>query len=435
MAARQGADDSGDGGGLNAVPVEDPDFALAMPFVHGPRPAREGLTPHGEARSALQASAVPRSLKCRDMQKTQVMRFLRNAVTRKGAGGGCMYIAGMPGTGKTATVHECIAALKREASQGHLKRFSYVEINGMRVPTPLHAYSLLWRTVSGEQLGPTAALAALQAHFEERAKESQAQREQRPVCVVLADELDWLLLRNEKVVYTLMNWPSHVPGLVVLGVANTMDLPERLSKRVGSRMGLDTLTFKPYEWSELETILQDRGEAVTAIFDKPALGLAARKVAQVTGDARRALEVCRRASEITERKRGAEAKVACAEVNAAHKELFGSIGVTVIKSCSTNEQLFLVALLLEKRHSHMAEVSLERVTVRFTDFLQLAAGAKKSQGYSTGQLYGLVRRLNSIKLIRADGPELGRYTALSLNIDEEDISTALENHAVLKRFL
>jgi len=420
----------GDLSGFAAGP-EDPDFALAMPFSHGARPALAGLTRHGQARAALQASAVPSALKCRDTQKAKVMSFLKDAVTRK-TRSGCMYIAGMPGTGKTATVHECIAALREKASQGEIQRFSYVEINGMRVPTPLHAYSLLWRTLSGEQLAPTAALAALTAHFEERARETPSQQRQRPVCVVLADELDWLLLRNEKVVYMLMNWPSQVAGLVVLGVANTMDLTERLSKRVGSRMGMDTLTFKPYNHEELATILNDRGTAVSSVFDKPALGLAARKVALVTGDARRALEVCRRASELSEQKNGPEAQVSAAEVNAAHKELFGSIAVTVIKSCSTNEQLFIVALLLEKRHSKTPEVTLERTTGRFSDLLQLSAG---KQGYSTGQLYGLVRRLHSIKLLRAEGTELGRFTLLGLNIDEEDIALALGEHDILKRFL
>jgi origin recognition complex subunit 1 len=77
-----------------------------------------------------------------------------------------MYIAGMPGTGKTATVHECIGALHAEVQAGQIQRFSYVEINGMRVPTPLHAYSLLWRALTGGQLAPQAALAALERHFQ-----------------------------------------------------------------------------------------------------------------------------------------------------------------------------------------------------------------------------------------------------------------------------
>ncbi len=45
---------------------------------------------------------------------------------------------------------------------------------------------------------------------------------------MLVDELDALLNRKQDVVYNLYNWTSmENSGLVVTGIANTMDLPER----------------------------------------------------------------------------------------------------------------------------------------------------------------------------------------------------------------
>ena len=57
--------------------------------------------------------------------------------------------------------------------------------------------------------------------------------------VVLMDELDQLLTTKQDVVYNFFNWPTLVGcKLVVVAVANTFDLPERvMTGRVRSRLG------------------------------------------------------------------------------------------------------------------------------------------------------------------------------------------------------
>jgi len=58
-------------------------------------------------------------------------------------------------------------------------------------------------------------------------------------CVVLMDELDQLVTKNQSVMYNFFNWPGlRHSKLIVLAVANTMDLPERtLSNKISSRLG------------------------------------------------------------------------------------------------------------------------------------------------------------------------------------------------------
>lgn len=51
----------------------------------------------------------------------------------------CMYISGVPGTGKTATVHEVIRSIQE--AQDDLPEFTFVEINGMKLTEPAQAYS------------------------------------------------------------------------------------------------------------------------------------------------------------------------------------------------------------------------------------------------------------------------------------------------------
>ena len=56
--------------------------------------------------------------------------------------------------------------------------------------------------------------------------------------MLLADELDLLWTRKQTVLYNLFDWPTRQQAkLVVLAVANTMDLPERIMiNRVASRL-------------------------------------------------------------------------------------------------------------------------------------------------------------------------------------------------------
>ena len=63
--------------------------------------------------------------------------------------------------------------------------------------------------------------------------------------VVLMDELDQLMTTKQDVVYNFFNWPTLVGSkLVVLAVANTMDLPERvMTGRVRSRLGASDPTL------------------------------------------------------------------------------------------------------------------------------------------------------------------------------------------------
>jgi hypothetical protein len=57
--------------------------------------------------------------------------------------------------------------------------------------------------------------------------------------VVLVDELDQLVTKKQEVVYNFFNWPNQPRSrLIVLAIANTMDLPEReLSGKIRSRLG------------------------------------------------------------------------------------------------------------------------------------------------------------------------------------------------------
>jgi origin recognition complex subunit 1 len=210
--------------------------------------------------------------------------------------GSCIYISGTPGTGKTATVREVVASLQAAVAEEQLDDFYFVEINGMKVTDPHQSYSLLWEALKGDRVSSAHALELLEREF-------TTPSPRRVPCVVLMDELDQLVTRNQGVMYNFFNWPQlRHSRLIVLAVANTMDLPERtLSNKISSRLGLARITFPGYTHTQLMAIIQSRLEGVgNVIVDPDAVQFASRKVAAVSGDARRALDVCRRAVELAE---------------------------------------------------------------------------------------------------------------------------------------
>ena len=251
-------------------------------------------SPFALARTTLHVSSVPLTLPCRTTEFSTVYTHLEAAITS--GTGTCIYISGVPGTGKTATVREVVSQLNASVLAEELDDFIFVEINGMKVTEPQQSYSLLWEALRGERVSPSHALGLLEREFDHPSP-------RRVPCVVLMDELDQLVTKNQSVMYNFFNWPGlRYSRLIVLAVANTMDLPERtLSNKISSRLGLTRILFPGYTHEQLQEIIRSRLEHVPDnIVDSDAIQFASRKVAAVSGDARRALDICRRAVEIAE---------------------------------------------------------------------------------------------------------------------------------------
>lgn len=65
------------------------------------------------------------------------------------------------------------------------------------------------------------------------------------------------------------------------GIANTMDLPEKLLPRISSRMGIQRLCFGPYNYQQLQEIISSRLKGID-VFEKQAVEFASRKVSTMT---------------------------------------------------------------------------------------------------------------------------------------------------------
>ncbi|XP_068086170.1 origin recognition complex subunit 1-like [Anabrus simplex] len=372
-------------------------------------------TPQEEAMSRLHVSAVPKTLPCREKEFADIFRFIEGKILDKA--GGCMYISGTPGTGKTATVREVMESLRQAVLRKDLPDFQFIEMNAMGLTEPRQAYVFILKALTGEKATAEQAQRTLEKMFTRSAK-----RKANKSIVLMVDELDILWTKREDVVYNLLDWPTKVGSrLIVLTIANTMDMPERMLKgRVTSRLGLTRLTFQPYTFRQLEQIVQSRLEGIQA-FDADAVQLVARKVASVSGDARRALDICRRATELAELD-GPDVLVSISHVDVAVREMLSSSKLQALRACSEVELLFLKAVMTEVERTGIEET-------RFFKVYKMLGALCVLDGLEVPNVSLAMKACNSLGSMRLLLTEHSRsdiQQRLLLNVNPEDVRYTLK---------
>ncbi|EDV23487.1 uncharacterized protein TRIADDRAFT_28013, partial [Trichoplax adhaerens] len=369
----------------------------------------------------LKISEVVGPLPCREEEYANIYDFISSKLLDKC--GGCMYISGVPGTGKTATIYSVVQELRQAVQTKQIPKFKFIEINGMRLTEPSQAYVEILKQLTGEKAAAERSASILNTYFNSN---------QKYATIVLVDELDLLWTRKQHVMYNLFDWPNaRYSRLIVLAVANTMDLPERtMINRVSSRLGLTRLTFQPYSFNQLERIIRARLANLEEIFSPDAIQFVARKVAAVSGDVRRTLDICRRAVEIVNQQldkgqdldNSSDAKVEMKHVATAISEMFSSPKIAAIRNASVHEQLFLRAVIVSFRLSGVEETVFKEVYEQYVSIC-------RTEGImvcSPSEVLKLCQRLGSCKLLLVE-PGCAQLAKIRLNVSQDDVSYAVQS--------
>ena len=206
----------------------------------------------------------------RDKEQKEIRSFLKEAICGgSDETGSSMFVAGPPGVGKTACIRAAIAKLQRDQAQGLVPAFRFVSLNGMEMRHPFEAYVRLLEALQGGlkiRKSEEEAADALQKYFTVPSK--SVKKDEDIVTVVLLDEIDYLVTQKQTVMYNFFDWPrrsvamfsatGQTKRLVVIGVSNTLNLPERLQPRVQSRIGNRRCYFKSYNVKEIQSILESK---------------------------------------------------------------------------------------------------------------------------------------------------------------------------------
>ncbi|XP_005531580.1 PREDICTED: cell division control protein 6 homolog [Pseudopodoces humilis] len=400
---------------------------------------RQEGTCYQQAKQVLHA-AVPDQLQGRERETGILRQFLREHVL--GRRPGSLYVSGAPGTGKTACLSRVLLDCKDE-----LARSKTVVLNCMALGSPQSVFPAL-----AQHLGlPTATgrerIRSLEKHL----------TAQGPMVLLVLDELDQLESKGQDVLYTLFEWPQ-LPGsrLVLVGLANALDLTDRSLARLGAHPAgsPQLLHFPPYTKEQLTRILQERLGQVAGdpVLDSAALQFCARKVSAVSGDARKALDVCRRAVEVVELEvrgqtllkplpRGdsptspVPKRVGLLHISRVLSEVFGdrlARGSQGAKDTFPLQQkMLLCSLLLLARHSHAREVTLGKLYDTYSQVCR----RQQLPAVDQAECLSLVTLLESRGVLELKRAKEARLAKVSLMLEEAALEHRLQDTALVGSIL
>lgn len=246
------------------------------------------ITHYQAARQALNTSA-PSQLLCREVQITAMSSWLDSHLVSKKPGS--LYVSGAPGTGKTATL---TYLLKTKTA-----KYKEIFINCMVLKSSIAIY----REVA-KQLNPKAAFKTERDAL--KVIEAAITASGEMVLLVL-DEVDQLDSKNQDVLYTVFEWPALSGSrLALVGIANALDLTDRVLPRLQVRdvYKPQLLHYPPYTKQQLAEIINTRlanaSDGGPPVITSRAVTFLAGKISSLSGDLRKALDVCRRALEMAE---------------------------------------------------------------------------------------------------------------------------------------
>lgn len=121
--------------------------------------------------------------------------------------------------------------------------------------------------------------------------------------LLVLDEIDELIEKKQSVLYSIFEWPTLPKAKIILiGIANSLDLTNRALKRLQTQSIAEKpqlMHFSPYTREQIIDIFKNRLEAagVLDVFPAHTLHLLSAKVAAMSGDIRKALDLGRRVAE------------------------------------------------------------------------------------------------------------------------------------------
>lgn len=389
-------------------------------------------------------TAVPDRLPAREKEMDFIRNFLKEHICGKKAGS--LYLSGAPGTGKTACLSRILQDLKME-----LKGFTTILLNCMSLRSAQAVFPAIAQEICQEGISRPAGKDLM------RKLENLMTAEKGPMIVLVLDEMDQLDSRGQDVLYTLFEWPwLSNSRLVLIGIANTLDLTDRILPRLQAREKCKPrlLNFPPYTKNQIATILQERLNQVSQdqVLDNAAIQFCARKVSAISGDARKALDVCRRAIEIVESdvksqtilkplsecKSSSESpvpkRVGLVHISQVISEVDGNrmaLNQGAQDSFPLQQKILVCALLLLTRQLKTKEVTLGKLYEAYSSVCrkQQVAAVDQSECLS---LSGLLEARGILGLKKSK--EI-RFSKVCLKIEEKEIEHALKDKALVGNIL
>ena len=324
-------------------------------------------------------------LPCRKEEQDIIYNYIKKGLQTNG-NYNSLYIAGIPGTGKTASVKTIINILESELKDSENKKnkdiipFRKLFISGIEFPNISNVFKVIYNFIFAKQKTYTVNkyIQLLDNFFSNRKKFNSNINLNDPTnshILLIIDEIDILINYTQNLLYNIFNWTTYeYSKLIVISISNTLDLPNRLLPKIRSRMGNNKIMFKPYNKEELRIIIKDRGIDLQ-YFSEDAIRLSCVKVAAINGDLRRIFQILARAKQINEfqnykKKNKDKNLVSKYDIMEAWNELFNSKISKVIQSLQISEKIIISAMLSKLKDNNSNKIKVTDLYDKIDIFLK-----------------------------------------------------------------
>lgn len=241
-------------------------------------------------------------------------------------------------------VHELTKSRKSKA-------VSYY-VNAMQLKTPAGLYAHLLYSLFGVRKRAAQVLGELN-----RLLLMEESGRSKPVRILILDEMDFLITKDQQVLYNLFEWTQHSSSrLAVLAIANTMDVPEKLQPKVLSRLGDSRLVFGQYSSEQLQLIVHSRLRNFP-IFSDSAVKFACRRLCSMSTDVRKILLVLSHAVRLFLQQPDSP-HITVEHIKQSFEEISPlSAASRALQSLSLIEQRCMIMVVLEERISEKCLVT------------------------------------------------------------------------------
>lgn len=295
---------------LSSLQHNDDDRSCRRKLIFTPdsSPVKPKPTPFGETSIYSQAKALFQRgskneqltrdlhLPSREKEASFINKFLDKSFHSNQSNS--LYISGPPGTGKTAQVN---LSLQKYENNEEIK---IVRINCMTLKSP----EFIFHEIYASLVNQLSISFTKRKNFDDLYEIVDSSDNKFKTIVLFLDELDSLLTQTQQVLFKLFQMANSLSKgstgtkVILIGISNTLDLNNKfLPKLFTNNMIPESVQFLPYSATQIKAIITSK----LAKFNKPifhpvALQFCCQKAASISGDLRKAFDICYKSIELVE---------------------------------------------------------------------------------------------------------------------------------------
>lgn len=268
-------------------------FNSASPISPSPADSPAPESAYFKGKALFQRGSKFQGVVGRQDEKNLITSKLEHSIKHHTSG--ALYVSGLPGTGKSASVSEILQKLVKTHKK--IGEIEIAKINCMTIDKPDQTYSVIAKEFEyidrRSRMSPRDCYDLLQKEF----------KRNDTTHILVLDELDRIVTTNQEILFRIFEWSCGTgTNLVVIGIANAIDLTDRFLPRLQAhKLKPEVVAFKPYTAQGITQIIEARLALLPKKLMHPAaVRICAAKTAANSGDLRKAFDVCRRAIEVVE---------------------------------------------------------------------------------------------------------------------------------------